>query len=202
MERRLELEVAEDAGQIVLRSPEVGLFTRALPRGAIVAPGETAGVIVTLGRAFELVVPSGSAGDVAPEGARGEVVSDPPERVHHPVGYGDVLYRLAPVTTKGGAAARAAQAEARAVAGLVLRAPQSGRFYHRPAPSEAPFVTGGATIAEGAPVGMIEVMKTFSHVPYRASGGLPARARVVRILARDGADVRSGDPLVEVEPAG
>lgn len=193
MERRLELELGEDGGHAVLRSPEVGAFTNALPRGAIVAPGETAGAIVALGRAFALVVP---------EGARGEVVSDPPERVHHPVGFGDVLYRLAPVTSGGGAARASTARNDRATEGLVLRSPQSGRFYHRPAPSEPPFVTVGGTLAEGAPVGMIEVMKTFSHVPYRAVGGLPPRARVVRVIARDGADVRTGDPLIEVESTG
>jgi hypothetical protein len=44
-------------------------------------------------------------------------------------------------------------------------------------------------------------MKTFSTVPYRASKGLPARARVVRWLAADGGDVQKGDPILGLEPA-
>jgi len=85
--------------------------------------------------------------------------------------------------------------------GLVLRSPQAGRFYHRASPAEAPFVTVGAVIEEGRSIGLIEVMKTFSHVPYRSAGRLPSRARVVRFLAGDGADVKPGDGLIEVEPA-
>lgn len=193
MNRTLELELSEENGHAVLRAPEVGFFTCALPRGAVVAPGETAGVMLSLGRAFELRVP---------DGASGEVVSDPPDRVHAPVGFRDVLYRLAPLASGRGAAAvaKASGPVGAASGGLVLRAPQSGRFYHRPAPSEPAFVVTGASVRDGAPVGMIEVMKTFSHVPYRATGGLPASAKVKRMIARDGADVRAGDPLLEVEP--
>src|SRR5688572_19734661 len=82
-----------------------------------------------------------------------------------------------------------------------LRAPQSGRFYHRPAPGEPAFADAGAPLADGQPIGLIEVMKTFTHVPYSAGAGLPARARLVRFVASDGGDVRQGDPLIEVGPA-
>jgi biotin carboxyl carrier protein len=82
---------------------------------------------------------------------------------------------------------------------LVLRSPQSGRFYQRPAPGEPQFVVAGGEIAEGTPVGLIEVMKTFTHVVYRASSSLPPRARLKRFIAGDGADVRQGDVLIEIE---
>ena len=72
---------------------------------------------------------------------------------------------------------------------------------HRPAPAEPPFVTLGGAVADGQPIGMIEVMKTFSHVLYRASGTLPKRARLTRWIAADGADVKSGDALFELERA-
>ncbi len=42
-------------------------------------------------------------------------------------------------------------------------------------------------------------MKTFSTVPYRPAAGLPDRARVVRWVAADGADVQKGDPILELE---
>jgi hypothetical protein len=45
------------------------------------------------------------------------------------------------------------------------------------------------------------VMKTFTGVPYRPGGSLPARARVVSVLAGDGEDVVEGAQLLEVEPA-
>jgi hypothetical protein len=47
---------------------------------------------------------------------------------------------------------------------------------------------------------MIEVMKTFSHVAWRATRELPASARVTALKAADGADVKSGDVLLELEP--
>jgi biotin carboxyl carrier protein len=59
----------------------------------------------------------------------------------------------------------------------------------------------GALVEVGTPLGLIEVMKTFSHVVYRPTGGLPARARITRVLAEDGADLEVGTPLLEVEPA-
>ncbi|NOT31179.1 MAG: hypothetical protein HOP15_12085, partial [Planctomycetes bacterium] len=83
MSRVLELFLAREVERLVLKSPEVGLFTRALPTGALLAPHATAGVLHSLGRRFDLVAPSGAAG---------RVVNPPPERVLAPVSYGTVLY--------------------------------------------------------------------------------------------------------------
>jgi biotin carboxyl carrier protein len=58
----------------------------------------------------------------------------------------------------------------------------------------------GRELEPGTPIGLIEVMKTFAQVVYRAERGLPARARIVRVLARDGADVDEGAPLIAVAP--
>ncbi|MBL8859963.1 MAG: hypothetical protein JNL28_15755 [Planctomycetes bacterium] len=189
----LELELVTDGDAQCLAAPEVGWFTCALPRGAVVAPGESAGRILALGRAYELIVP---------EGALGEVVSDPPELIRKPVAFREVLYRLAPVGNVAKAKPVARIEAATKSSALAIRAPQSGRFYHRSAPSEPPFVTVGAEITEGRPVGMIEVMKTFSHVVYRATAGLPKTAKIARMVAKDGADVKTGDVLIELEPAG
>jgi acetyl-CoA carboxylase biotin carboxyl carrier protein len=69
------------------------------------------------------------------------------------------------------------------------------------APDQPPFVEVGALVEAGTPLGLIEVMKTFSHVVYQPTAGLPARARITRVLAEDGADLEVGTPLLEVEPA-
>jgi len=191
----LELLVERGGDRVRLRSPEVGLFAGALPEGSVLAPGQSAGTVETLGRARHLVVPD----DVG-----GRIVSEPPALTRAPVGYGDVLYELEPIAAGSAAAARSPAAAARAPSGssaLVLPSPQAGRFYHRPAPGDAPFVSVGAIVEDGETIGMIEVMKTFSHVPYRAGGSLPPRAKVLRAIAADGADVKRGDPLLEVEPA-
>ena len=56
-------------------------------------------------------------------------------------------------------------------------------------------------LTEGAAVGLIEIMKTFTPIPYTVTGGLPSPARVRRVLVEDGEDVERGDGLIEVEPA-
>jgi biotin carboxyl carrier protein len=191
MHASIDLLVSDANGERVLRSPDVGWFTLALPRGALVAPGETAGVLTRLGTSFDLRVPTA---------AHGVIVSDPPDLVRKPVGYGDVLYRFAPLEAAHAQQSPSRPTPAASTAALVLRAPQSGRFYHRPAPGEEPFVAIGAIVKDGQPVGMIEVMKTFSHVTWRATRDLPARARVVALSVADGADVKAGDVLLELEP--
>ena len=188
----LGVEAAGEEGleRLRLLSPDVGLFTEALGPGAIVAPGQRVGTLLRLGRAAALV---------APAGALGRVVSGPPERVLRPVGYGEVLYELAPLAAPEAAPAELEPAAAGAL--LVLASPQSGRFYHRPSPLEPPFAERGDLLEEGRPIGLIEVMKTFAHVPYHARPGLPRRARFVRFLCPDGAEVEAGAPLIELEPA-
>jgi len=186
-----ELLVEREGESLRLLSPAAGHFTRARDAGEALSPGADAGTLLVLGQALHLRVPEGIYGLVA--GAR-------PERVREPVGHGQVLYELTPLEGAGVAGTADASA-AEESAGPVLRSPQAGRFYQRPSPDQEPFVQVGDLIEDGQPVGLIEVMKTFTHVPYRATGGLPPRARVVRLVAGDGADVSEGDALVEVEPA-
>ena len=190
MHDALELRVERQGTRLRLLAPDVGLYTSALARGALVSGGAVVGALVQLGVSRRLVVP---------EGVEGRIASETPERRRHPLGYGDVVLELEEV--RGSAAtASAAPAAGSADARHVLRATTSGRFWHRPAPGESAFVAPGAIVQDGSPVGLLEVMKTFSHATYRAHGGLPARARVVSVLASDGADVRRGDALVAVEP--
>lgn len=188
----LELIAKTVDGALELRSPEVGLFTCALPAGRVITSGEQVGRLKQLERSFRLIVP---------EGITGIVRSACPERVHEPVGYGSVLYELGPLE---GGAPLAAQADDEALDGdgrLLLRAPQSGRFWHRATPSDPPFVGPGDELEPGRAIGLIEVMKTFAPVPYKPVGDLPKHGRVLHMLADDGADVAEGDALLEVEPA-
>jgi biotin carboxyl carrier protein len=188
----IELRSARDGDEILLTSPDVGMFTAALLRGAALAPGMAAGVLHSLGRSVEFAVPSGAAG---------VITSDPPTAIMAPVGYGDVLYRLDP----SGASALSVAAEGSAIVldggGLAVTAIQSGRIWHRPGPGQAAFCAPGDVLESGVAICLIEVMKTFSNVAYRGLGGLPDRARVVRWLIEDGADVQQGDPILSIEPA-
>ena len=190
---RLELIAVRDGERVRLLSPGVGAFTCAVRTGRALTGGQLAGTLLTLGRAHELAVP---------EGVAGLVTSHAPEAVHAAVGFGTTLYELAPLETgAAGPAAGAAAAHSGAGGALVFRSPQTGRFWHRTAPSEPALVQAGDLLEAGKALGLIEVMKTFTLVGYAPSAGLPPRARVVRVLAADGAEVAERAPLLEIEPA-
>lgn len=192
-EHALELRVVREGTRVRLLAPDVGLYTSALERGALVAGGTVVGALLQLGVRRRLVVP---------DGVEGRVASEVPERKHHPLGYGDLVIELEEIRgATRGANVSTSGASASADGRLVLRATTSGRFWHRPAPGEPAFVAVGAVVRDGSPVGLLEVMKTFSHATYRAQGGLPGEARVLQVLAADGADVRRGDALLAVEAA-
>jgi acetyl-CoA carboxylase biotin carboxyl carrier protein len=182
-----------DRAVLELRAPMPGIFVPSIAQGDLVTAGGVIGELVVLGRALLLVVPR-SAG----AGALGIAVQLP-STASHPVGYGDVLVAVDPsraLASSGPGARSEPTATAPAtVAGLVFRAPTSGRFYGRSAPDKPPFVTEGTQLAPGATICLLEVMKTFHRVTY---GGpeLPETARVTRVLVADGADVNAGDPLL------
>src|SRR5262245_33948779 len=190
MAEPLDLLVERGEGRVTLCSPEVGYFTRALPAGTPLVERAPAGLLYSLGRRIELRVPAGVSG---------RVVNERPEQVLAPVGYGTPLYELAPLS--GLAPAAAARTETVRPAGLVFPAPYSGRFWHRPAPGEAAFVREGELLEEGKTLGLLEVMKTFTHLVYRAGGELPGRVRLVRFLVADGGEVKDGGALLALEPA-
>ena len=183
--------LAKTVGDLVeLRSPEVGLFTGALPAGSLLGPGQVAGSVLVTGRSYTVVVPAG---------VHGRVANTASSKTQAPVGYGDMLYQLSPID--GSLANDEVETEVAGEDGLILRASQTGRFYHRPSPDEPNYANPGDELSDGHAIGLIEIMKTFSQVAYQGGQGLPARAKLVRFLADDGAEIREGDGLIEVEPA-
>lgn len=186
----LELIVRVEGERTWLCSPGVGLFSGALSKASLVSPGQTAGVLATLDRRMRLVIP---------EDVRGVIHSKPPARLHAPVQYGERLYEIAPLDVAHVDAVLPGAAHADAGGELAFRSPQSGRFYYRSAPGEAALCEVGRPIEVGTPIGLIEVMKTFTQVIYRAERGLPARSKIVRVVAKDGGDVEEGAVLIVVE---
>jgi biotin carboxyl carrier protein len=190
-EESIELIARVDAGRTQLLSPGVGVFSGASPLSTIVASGQFVGALTTLGRSARLVVPSG---------VHGVVSSKPPDRTRMPVGYGDVLYELTAVDSANAAISLKPSATLATGAELSVRSPQSGRFYHRGAPGEPSLCEVGRELEVGTPIGLVEVMKTFTQVRYRTDGDLPQRARIARVLAKDGGDIAEGEVLFVVEP--
>lgn len=72
-------------------------------------------------------------------------------------------------------------------------APLPGTFYRRPAPDQPPFKNDGDHVAIGDPVGLIEVMKTFTQVVAEEAG------RITRFLVENEEPVMAGEPLYEIE---
>ncbi|NBE08793.1 acetyl-CoA carboxylase biotin carboxyl carrier protein [Paragemmobacter ruber] len=74
-----------------------------------------------------------------------------------------------------------------------VTSPMVGTCYLASEPGAAPFVTIGATVAEGQTVLIIEAMKTMNQIPA------PRAGTVKRILVEDGTPVEYGAPLLIIE---
>ncbi len=185
--------IKRDDGTLAVVAPSPGYFRSGPAPGALVAPNTIIGELEVIGALYELR---------ADEQAHGLVVGEvlPVRRAREPLGYGEPLFVLDPREAAVHAAELEAEREGEQHAGLVFTAPSSGRFYSRSAPDKPAFVKVGDVIEEGAPVALLEVMKTFHRIGY-GGAGLPHRARVVAVLAEDGVDLEVGDPILEIEQA-
>ena len=74
-----------------------------------------------------------------------------------------------------------------------IHAPLPGTFYRSPAPDQPPFKNDGDAVAAGDPVGLIEVMKTFTQVVAEESG------KILRFLVENEDPIMAGEPLYELE---
>jgi acetyl-CoA carboxylase biotin carboxyl carrier protein len=179
------IEIVALVDHDVVRAPAPGWFRRLVEQDHLVVPGDVIGELDVLHRISRIIAPR----------VRG-LVKLADLGVRRAVAYGDVLFRVDSEVAIGGIAATSEPV--RADAGLVFRAPTSGRFYGRATPDKPPFVAVGTELAAGTTVCLLEVMKTFHRVTY---GGVdvPVYARVREILVADGADVNAGDPLLALE---
>lgn len=73
-------------------------------------------------------------------------------------------------------------------------APLTGMFYLSPSPGAAPYVKVGGEVIVGQVIGLLEAMKLFNEIKSDVTGV------VRRIVAEDGALVKTHQALIEVEP--
>ncbi|WP_296988566.1 acetyl-CoA carboxylase biotin carboxyl carrier protein [Thalassospira sp. UBA1131] len=99
---------------------------------------------------------------------------------------------VAPAAPAASAPAVAAPSDAASHPGAV-KSPMVGVVYFAPEPGAAPFISVGASIAEGQTLMLIEAMKTFN--PIRA----PKSGKITQIIANDGHPVEYDEPLVIIE---
>jgi acetyl-CoA carboxylase biotin carboxyl carrier protein len=78
---------------------------------------------------------------------------------------------------------------------VVVPSPMVGVFYRSPEPGAPPFVEVGGHVAEGATMGLVEVMKMFNGVTA------PVGGEVVEVLAANDEFVEFGQPLFRLRPA-
>jgi len=175
-----------------LLAPSVGVFTPAVTEGELVSAGQVVGTIDVLGVLRELTVPEGVAGRVTQRVGGG--------RSRVPVQYGDALFAIS-TASMGDVTARTSAVSADSQGAPSFVAPMSGRFYSRPSPTEPPFVAVGDTVQQGQTVGLLEVMKTFNRLVYQGDA-LPERAKVERIVPKEGDDVVRGDVILALGSAG
>jgi acetyl-CoA carboxylase biotin carboxyl carrier protein len=181
-------------GSLEVRSPAVGTWIHDLRPGAAVSGGLSIGRLEQLGRSRPLLLPA-----VGPGRAEGPLLEERTVGVE----YGQRLFEIVPFGSGQGAGETGSPARGREDARdelLPVVAPTDGIFYRAGSPGAPPFVEVGRRIREGDPIGLVEVMKTFSHVLY-GGPGLPPEAEVVEIRCGDGEEVRSGSLLLLVRPA-
>ena len=181
-ETAVEVAAKRDGDRATLVAPQPGFFTPALTDGDLVAGGHAIGDLEILGRRIRLLAPDVHGLAVSTRGPRA-------------VAFGDPLVEVDASAQVAGRAGATTGESAAATTGLVFRAPTSGRYYGRAAPTKPPFVAVGDELAPGTTVCLLEVMKTFNRVAY---SGAPARVK--ELLVAEGADVTQGDPLLALEP--
>jgi len=187
--------VREVGEHVELLAPEPGLFRNGPPLGLRLVPGARLGELEVLDRLLRLVVPDEIEGVVIG-------TAPGPARARRPLAYGERIVLIDP-NAGASTTARASRSagSGKQASGLAFRTPLGGRYYACPAPNAEAFVKVGDEIGAGTTVAIVEVMKTFNRVQY-GGPGLPARAKVTRVVRKDGEDVASGDALLELEAIG
>jgi acetyl-CoA carboxylase biotin carboxyl carrier protein len=181
-------------GALLVRSPGVGMFGAAPRLGEVVVEGSRAGLLTTLGKRSEVVIPAATTGRVAER-----LIT----HLREPVEHGQVLLRLLPVHAEEiGADVEGATTS---VDGLpegtfAITSPTHGMFYRRPSPDAPAYVEPGQVVEAGVTIALVEVMKCFSAITY-GGPGLPPRAEVVEIRANDSSEVEADQLLFVMRPS-
>jgi acetyl-CoA carboxylase biotin carboxyl carrier protein len=187
----------EDGDERLLVAPAVGRCYALPPKGTYLDPGAPMGVLRVLNHRYLLIVPQGASGIV------GELrVSARGARVE----YGESLLSLSrraelEPSTAGTTAEDAPVGEEIGEGMLAVRSPTDGIFYRRPSPDEPSYVSEGDVVEHGRVLGLVEVMKCFNQISWGGEPDAPDRARIVRVLPDDAAEVKLDQVLFVLDPA-
>jgi len=187
------LEDEETPGALLIVSPVVGYADGAPREGLFLNPFDRIATIKILNQRYVLRLPRNAHGRIT------KVFI--PNRLT-PLAYGGVIARIDPnalLESAGGPATGGIEATSEDEGVISVTAPSEGIFYRRPSPEAPPYVEEGSEVAAGGVLGLVEVMKCFNQITY-GGPGLPARGKVVRVLADDNSEVKFGQTLFHIRP--
>ncbi|MCH2113023.1 MAG: hypothetical protein MK213_09215 [Planctomycetes bacterium] len=179
---KLFAELKEHEGTVVLASPAVGVFRAQVGLGETIQEGSVMGILTILGHPHPLFAPNGFDG-ICSEAVTSKAVD-----------CGATLFAVKTVELEpleGNADSSTTEESEHC-----FLAPQSGKFWRRPAPDAPNSVEEGDILQPNKTLGLLEVMKTFT--PLKFDGTSPATA--LRFRAADGEDVQEGQGLLDWAP--
>jgi biotin carboxyl carrier protein len=186
-------------GHFDMLAPGVGFFDMPPAAGTYLMPGSFVGYLTIMRRYFHLLMPEGHHGVVTKLH-----VADRKQRVE----YGQALFTVSSKAEVGLTTEfREMEAdEGRGDDGIPegmfgVRSPTDGIFYRRANPQSPAYVEEGAIVEQGTVLALVEVMKCFNPILYPGEPEFPARARIVRAVLEDAAEVKHGSVIFVVEPA-
>ena len=145
---------------------------------------------------MKVTIGKGNAPPATAAGAAPLAVSSPAAPPVSPAAVSAAVPAAVPGTAAPSPSAPAAPREGPAPDGTVaIVTPMMGRFYAKPEPGAAPFVSVGSEVNADTTVGLVEVMKVFTAVRAGVSGV------ITEICVQDAEFIEYGHVLFRVRPA-
>ena len=180
----------QEKEECLIRSPGVGYFQSQLAVGAYVRAGSDLGFLRILGQKHRVILQPKAA----------DAYIEALLITKGPVEYNQPLIRLMKGSPSGQAFVKEEQGPEADSTSPTISAPQPGRVYLRPEPDKASYVSIGTEVSKGDVLLLIEIMKTFTPLVFQGStDNLPEKARIVKVLVEDGAEIERGQALFEIE---
>jgi len=184
--------------EYIVRSPGVGVYYKSPEPGVFLKTGSLAGLLKRLNSIYHLRIP---------ENVSGFVSSIATKDIANPVEYKQQLFTLMPGQTDALTSIKAevssdvtyTSAEKIPEGILPIISPTDGIFYRRANPESPPYVTEGDIVSTGHVLGLVEVMKSFNQIKF-AGPDFPDKAKVVKILVEDSAEIKSTQVIIWLEP--
>ncbi|WP_372367238.1 acetyl-CoA carboxylase biotin carboxyl carrier protein subunit [Candidatus Uabimicrobium sp. HlEnr_7] len=172
----------------IVKSPLVGVYSKAPQNGALINNKTCCGIITILGKQFLLELPVK---------VQGVVKFDNCEESKN-VEYLQELFRIEKIESLVSDGETSSDIQQDKQHERVVVAPTDGMFYRRPTPDEPAYAEIGDQVKKGQVLGLVEVMKTFNQILY-SGDSLPETGKIKDILVEDGGEVKNKQVLFVIE---